>query len=115
MSQSPTKSQAQVPKSGLDTFIDFMSSFHLLTYLVVLELRGLDPGAAKAALHHPHGALLGHVLLVLGPGDRLVAGLAQGDVPGAVDHVQLIAGPRNTAPAKNYREISFQRELIEVF
>ena len=67
---------------------------------MVLELRGLDPGAAKAALHHPHGALLGHVLLVLGPGDRLVAGLAQGDVPGTVDYVQLVAGPGDTAPAE---------------
>ena len=78
---------------------------------MILELRGLDPGATEAALHHPHGALLRHVLLVLGPGDRLVTGLAQGDVPGAVDHVQLVAGPGNTTPAEIIRR-SVSREVF---
>ena len=82
----------------------------LLTDLVILELGGLHPGAAEAALHQPGGALLGHVLLVLGPGDRLVAGLAQGDVAGAVDHVQLVAGLGDTAPA----EISSGDQFLEL-
>ena len=77
--------------------------------LVILELGGLHPGAAEAALHNPGGALLGHVLLVLGPGDRLVAGLAQGDVSGAVDNVQLVAGPGDPAPA----EISSGGQFLE--
>ena len=76
---------------------------------MILELGGLHPGAAEAALHHSGGALLGHVLLELGPGDRLVAGLAQGDVAGAVDDVQLVAGPGDPAPA----EISSGGQFLE--
>ena len=84
------------------------------TDLVVLELRRLDPGAAEAALHQPGGALLGHVLLVLGAGDGLVTGLAQGDVPGAVDHMQLVARPGDTAPAEKLARDQFQ-ERVKVF
>ena len=74
---------------------------------MILELGGRHPGPAEAALHHPGGALLGHVLLVLGPGYRLVAGLAKGDVPGAVHHVKLVAGSGYSAPAEKLSENQF--------
>ena len=82
--------------------------------LVILELGGRHPGPAEAALHQPGRALLSHVLLVLGPGYRLVTGLAQGDVPGAVDYVKLVASSGDSAPTEKIIRKSVSEELESV-
>ena len=79
---------------------------------MILELGRLDPGPAEGALHQPGGALLPHVLLVLGAGDGLVAGAAERDVAGAVHHMELVTGPGDPAAAE-MRLISQSRVLIK--